>query len=84
MRAWKMERGFLLQHAAIPKTLAGSIQGISRFWSGVASLQTSVEGVKVCVAQRQAQIITDLEEMCTEQWATTPATLCPNLVKTSV
>ncbi|XP_059208122.1 smoothelin-like protein 1 [Centropristis striata] len=35
--------------------------------------------LKVCVAQRQPQNITALEEICMEEWAKIPATGCANL-----
>ena len=38
--------------------------------------------LKVCVAQQQPQNITALEEICMEEWAKIPATVCENLVKT--
>ncbi len=38
--------------------------------------------LKVRVAQRQPQNITALEEICMEEWAKIPATVCENLVKT--
>ena len=41
-------------------------------------------GLKVCAAQEQPQNITALEEICMEEWAKIPATVCENLVKTSV
>ncbi len=34
------------------------------------------------IAQRQPQNITALEEICMEEWAKIPATVCENLVKT--
>ncbi len=38
--------------------------------------------LKVRIAQRQPQNITALEEICMEEWAKIPATVCENLVKT--
>ncbi len=38
--------------------------------------------LKVRVTQRQPQNITALEEICMEEWAKIPATVCENLVKT--
>ncbi|CDQ59109.1 unnamed protein product [Oncorhynchus mykiss] len=38
--------------------------------------------LKVRVAQQQPQNITALEEICIEEWAKIPATVCENLVKT--
>ncbi len=37
--------------------------------------------LKVRVAQRQPQNITALEEICMEEWAKIPATVCENLVE---
>ncbi len=37
--------------------------------------------LKVRVAQRQSQNITAVEEICMEEWAKIPATVCENLVK---
>ncbi|KAK3546323.1 hypothetical protein QTP70_025688 [Hemibagrus guttatus] len=38
--------------------------------------------LKIRVAQRQPQNITALEEICMEEWAKLPATVCKNLVAT--
>ncbi len=38
--------------------------------------------LKVRVAQRQPQNITALEEICMEEWAKIPTTVCENPVKT--
>ena len=38
--------------------------------------------LKVRVAQQQPQNMTALEEICMEEWAKIPATVCENLVKT--
>uniref|UniRef100_A0A8C7V8D2 Tc1-like transposase DDE domain-containing protein n=1 Tax=Oncorhynchus mykiss TaxID=8022 RepID=A0A8C7V8D2_ONCMY len=38
--------------------------------------------LKVHVAQQQPQNITALEEICMEEWAKIPATVCENLVET--
>ncbi|KAI3367358.1 hypothetical protein L3Q82_026167 [Scortum barcoo] len=60
---------------------SGFIRSISRSWSGLA-IENLWRELKVCVAQRQPQNITALEEICMEEWAKIPATVCENLVKT--
>ena len=45
-------------------------------------VQARLKFARERVAQRQPQNITALEEICTEEWAKIPATVCEKLVKT--
>ncbi len=65
---------------------SGFVRSISRSWSGLASLQISthrksLEGVESPCCPATAQNITALEEICMEEWAKIPATVCENLVR---
>lgn len=55
-------------------------------WPGQSADLNPIENiwrkVNVCVAQRQPQNITSLEEICVEEWAKLPAKVCENLLKT--
>ncbi len=51
-------------------------------WDDLNPIENLWRELKVRVAQRQPQNITALEEICMEEWAKIPATVCENLVKT--
>ncbi|KAJ4932410.1 hypothetical protein JOQ06_010833 [Pogonophryne albipinna] len=80
-RALKMKRGWVFQHDNDPKHTARAMKEWlckKHFkvleWPSQSPDLNPIEKLKVRVAQRQAQNITALEEICMEEWAKIPAT----------
>ncbi len=89
-RALKMKRGWVFQHNNDPKHTARATKEwlrkkhfkVLEWPSQSPDLENLWRELKVRVSQRQPQNITALEEICMEEWAKIPATVCENLVKT--
>ncbi|CAJ0944258.1 unnamed protein product [Ranitomeya imitator] len=92
-RALKMKRGWVFQHDNDPKHTARATKEWlhkKHFkvleWPSQSPDLNPIENLwrelKVRVAKRKAKNITALEEICMEEWANIPTTVCGNLVKT--
>ncbi|CAJ0937843.1 unnamed protein product [Ranitomeya imitator] len=92
-RALKMKCGWVFQHDNDPKHTARATKEWLRKkhfkvleWPSQSPDLNPIENLwrelKVRVAKRKAKNITALEEICMEEWANIPTTVCGNLVKT--
>ena len=92
-RALKMKCGWVFQHDNDPKHTARATKEWLRKkhfkvleWPSQSPDLNLIEHLcremNVQVAQRQPRNITALEEICMEEWAKIPTTVCENLVKT--
>ncbi|CAJ0928266.1 unnamed protein product [Ranitomeya imitator] len=88
-----MKRGWVFQHDNDPKHTARATKEWLRKkhfkvleWPSQSPDLNPIENLwrelKVRVAKRKAKNITALEEICMEEWANIPTTVCGNLVKT--
>ncbi|CAJ0922866.1 unnamed protein product [Ranitomeya imitator] len=88
-----MKRGWVFQHDNDPKHTARATKEWLRKkhfkvleWPSQSPDLNPIENLwrelKVRVAKRKAKNITVLEEICMEEWANIPTTVCGNLVKT--
>ncbi|CAJ0964710.1 unnamed protein product [Ranitomeya imitator] len=92
-RALKMKRGWVFQHDNDPKHTARAtkewlrkkhfkvLEWPSQF-PDLNPIKNLWRELKVRVAKRKAKNITALEEICMEEWANIPTTVCGNFVKT--
>ncbi|CAJ0961438.1 unnamed protein product [Ranitomeya imitator] len=92
--ALKIKRGWVFQHDNDPKHTARATKEWLRKskhfkvleWPSQSPDLNPIENpwreLKVRVAKRKAKNITALEEICMEEWANIPTTVCGNLVKT--
>ena len=92
VRALKMGCGWVFQHDNNPKHTARITKEWLRKmhikvleWHTQSPDLNPIEHLwrelKLCVTQRQPRNLTDLEEICVENWAKIPVAVCANLVE---
>ncbi len=85
-RALKMKRGWVFQHDNDPNTPPGQRRsGLRKKHFKVLewpSQSPDLNPIENLWRELKSQNITALEEICMEEWAKIPATVCENLVKT--
>ena len=92
VRALKMGRGWVFQHDNDPKHTAKKTKEWLRKkhikvleWPSQSPDLNPIENLwrelKIRVCQRQPRNLTDLEQICEEEWAKIPVAVCANLVK---